>query len=202
MLAATTSHPLLNQDLVLTKFGVETWETLVHASKVPACYEDQAIYDDSLLVSLVTSICQVSGLLPSKCEYSFLCWGVEAGIGLNNENQLRSSHPDTVLQALGLEVQPVLELAGKWFVTYVRKTQYNKLFEVGADSLCDFLINLNTIHTHIRRWYFPQVTDNGLVVAHVQFVFLLCSLISMSSNTDVMPTFCKDLMVCCVVEVP
>lgn len=90
---------------------------------------------------------------------------VFASTGLNSDSFARMEpYPDDVIYRMvqqGAEVleQPVEQLLisfGEFWVEYTGREGYGAMFEIAGDSLSDFLLSLNELHTRVGR-NFPKL---------------------------------------------
>jgi len=60
-------------------------------------------------------------------------------------------------EVLGTDVAPVLETFGRYFLSFLKETKYDKLLYVLGGTLKDFLYNLDYLHTHLQL-VFPDAS--------------------------------------------
>jgi hypothetical protein len=83
--------------------------------------------------------------------------------GIENFNKM-APYPDELTVGLvvkasavsGTDVDTLLDQFGEFWVRYTDEQGYGPLFEIAGDSLPDFLLSLNALHTRVAR-SFPKL---------------------------------------------
>eukprot|EP01094_Clydonella_sp_ATCC50884_P028530 TRINITY_DN858_c0_g1_i2.p1 TRINITY_DN858_c0_g1~~TRINITY_DN858_c0_g1_i2.p1 ORF type:complete len:755 (-),score=264.23 TRINITY_DN858_c0_g1_i2:194-2458(-) len=58
---------------------------------------------------------------------------------------------------LGVSLAEVLEVAGVWFIVWVKKSDYANILEMGGSSLSDVLQRVNMLHANMKTSFFPDM---------------------------------------------